>query len=196
MGFRYIIYYLGHECGHNAFSSNSYLNHTVGYILHSVLLVPYFSWKWSHYVHHNKNNHIFEGETHVPVVYDEKKCATIIKLHHYLGKLTPTFQAIAYLGPGWILYLLIGATGGPGRGKTNHFIVPNGLFPASKVAEVHFSTFGVILTLIGLYQLGKIYTFSYVFLLYFPVWTAVNMYLTTITLLQHVLKLLYRLKKI
>jgi hypothetical protein len=34
---------------------------------------------------------------------------------------------IAWLG--WPLYLLIGVTGGPERGFSSHFIVPNKLFP-------------------------------------------------------------------
>jgi fatty acid desaturase len=39
---------------------------SVGYILHSLLLVPYFSWQRSHAVHHSRTNHVMEGETHVP----------------------------------------------------------------------------------------------------------------------------------
>lgn len=35
---------VAHECGHFAFSRNKLLQDTVGYILHSALLVPYFSW--------------------------------------------------------------------------------------------------------------------------------------------------------
>ena len=35
---------LAHECGHFAFSANKLLNDIVGYILHTALLVPYFSW--------------------------------------------------------------------------------------------------------------------------------------------------------
>ena len=35
---------VAHECGHNAFSDNKILQDSVGYILHTILLVPYFSW--------------------------------------------------------------------------------------------------------------------------------------------------------
>lgn len=35
---------VAHECGHNAFSDNKFLQDTVGYILHTCLLVPYYSW--------------------------------------------------------------------------------------------------------------------------------------------------------
>lgn len=38
------VWVLGHECGHKAFSENDLLNDILGYILHTPLLVPYFSW--------------------------------------------------------------------------------------------------------------------------------------------------------
>jgi len=38
------IWVLGHECGHGSFSDNWLLNDILGYILHTILLVPYFSW--------------------------------------------------------------------------------------------------------------------------------------------------------
>jgi fatty acid desaturase len=59
---------VAHECGHNAFSDNRNIQDTVGYVLHSLLLVPYFSWQRSHAVHHSRTNHLTEGETHVPYV--------------------------------------------------------------------------------------------------------------------------------
>ena len=34
---------VAHECGHNAFSENRFLQDFIGYTLHSLLLVPYFS---------------------------------------------------------------------------------------------------------------------------------------------------------
>ncbi len=57
---------LGHECGHGSFSNNNLLNDLLGYTLHTMLLVPYFSWQHSHAVHHAKTNHLTEGETHCP----------------------------------------------------------------------------------------------------------------------------------
>lgn len=61
-----------HEAGHGAFSDNRKLQDLVGYIFHSILLVPYFSWQRSHSVHHANTNHITDGETHVPVAIDSK----------------------------------------------------------------------------------------------------------------------------
>ena len=59
---------IAHECGHRAFSQNKILESTTGYLLHSLLLVPYFSWQRSHAVHHRFTNNITNGETHVPLV--------------------------------------------------------------------------------------------------------------------------------
>ena len=39
---------IAHECGHGAFSKNRILETITGYLLHSLLLVPYFSWQRSH----------------------------------------------------------------------------------------------------------------------------------------------------
>ena len=54
--------------GHGAFSPNKKLQDAIGFVLHSALLVPYYSWQRSHAVHHAFTNHITDGETHVPVV--------------------------------------------------------------------------------------------------------------------------------
>ena len=59
---------IAHECGHGAFSRNKTLETIVGYLLHSLLLVPYFSWQRSHAVHHRFTNNVTNGETHVPLV--------------------------------------------------------------------------------------------------------------------------------
>lgn len=60
------LWILGHECGHQAFSQWKVLNDTVGFILHSALLVPYFSWKISHGKHHKATGHMERDMVHVP----------------------------------------------------------------------------------------------------------------------------------
>jgi len=61
------LWVIGHECGHGAFSEYPVVNGAVGWTLHSILLVPYFSWAFSHAKHHRRTNDMIEGETHMPV---------------------------------------------------------------------------------------------------------------------------------
>jgi len=62
---------IAHECGHGAFSDYAVVNGTVGWILHSILLVPYFSWAFSHAKHHRRTNDLVDGETHTPPTYED-----------------------------------------------------------------------------------------------------------------------------
>jgi hypothetical protein len=59
---------LAHECGHGSFGATKWQNDSVGWVLHSALLVPYWSWAYSHNKHHKYTNHIVLGETHVPTI--------------------------------------------------------------------------------------------------------------------------------
>ena len=38
------VWVIAHECGHQAFSKWQSVNDAVGLVLHSALLVPYYSW--------------------------------------------------------------------------------------------------------------------------------------------------------
>merc|ERR1719453_2641377 len=145
---------VAHECGHGAFSDNRALQDTVGYILHTFLLVPYFSWQRSHAVHHTQTNHITEGETHVPIVVNgrpgvenpggEGELANAKRF----GK-TPwgLLQLVLHLVIGWPAYLLWGATGGPKYGTSNHFVpvkpFDTALWPASWPSKVWRSDIGI-----------------------------------------------------
>jgi omega-6 fatty acid desaturase (delta-12 desaturase) len=88
---------LGHECGHGAFAPHKPcvkiagksldMNDAVGFVLHSALLVPFWSWQYSHNKHHKYTNHLVLGETHVPnlegdpVIGDTFPLLRIIGMH-------------------------------------------------------------------------------------------------------------------
>lgn len=152
------LWVLAHECGHGAFSKNKTIQDTVGYVLHSLFLVPYYSWQRSHAVHHRYTNHMELGETHVPEpMEDDGAIQNRNKLVAKFGKtaglrIWGTYQAFLHLIVGWPAYLLIGATGGSARGMTNHYwpeplTTPNQpkkeLFPGNWKAKVFKSDIGV-----------------------------------------------------
>ena len=130
------LWVLAHECGHGAFSKNKTIQDTVGYVLHSLFLVPYYSWQRSHAVHHRYTNHMELGETHVPEFIDPtsspedqktegswgQRAGFLNKLGSKLGiRAWGVLQSFLHLIIGWPAYLLIGATGGTDRGMTNHY---------------------------------------------------------------------------
>jgi fatty acid desaturase len=138
------LWVLAHECGHGAFSKNKTIQDTIGFWLHSFLLVPYYSWQRSHAVHHQYTNHMELGETHVPekaVTADNGKEGGSLGLRNLfyerfgsnkMGlRAWGALQGTLHLFVGWPAYLLIGATGGPDRGLTNHFL-PNPLTKPNK----------------------------------------------------------------
>jgi omega-6 fatty acid desaturase (delta-12 desaturase) len=57
---------LAHECGHQALSPSKAFNNTAGIIIHSFLLVPYHSWRFTHAQHHKATNNIEKDIAFVP----------------------------------------------------------------------------------------------------------------------------------
>ena len=47
--------------------------------------MPYFSWQRSHAVHHNRTNHITEGETHVPDMSHEPAAEATLQARVSMG---------------------------------------------------------------------------------------------------------------
>ena len=140
------VWVIAHECGHGAFSKNKVLQDSVGFVLHSALLVPYFSWQRSHAVHHAKTNHLVDGETHVPLRADEPAGQRAFAWRRRLGtRLHASLNIVGHLLVGWPLYLLTGATG---KGRSNHFWpwkpFNSPLFAARFAKRVIGSALGVI----------------------------------------------------
>jgi len=118
------LWVIGHECGHGAFSSNPVLNDIVGFVLHTALLVPYFSYQFAHKIHHMRNNHMLDGDGNVPMtakafgIRPNGKNARIAAVAGALGSrwfsITMVFAALLF---GWPLYLLT-------MGNANSKIIP------------------------------------------------------------------------
>lgn len=181
---------VAHECGHRAFAKYNWLQDVIGYCLHSIMLVPYFSWQRSHSLHHARTNHLDSGETHVPHRDTTPSGAARLWWHKTIGD--EAFAIVVIIintVAGWPLYLLTGASGGPTRGTTNHFWpawpFSVALFPGGWARKVWLSDIGV-LAAIGLLGCWTYFSgFLPVLALYLGPYLVVNFWLVLYTWLQH-----------
>lgn len=172
------LWVLAHECGHQSFSPSKALNDTVGWICHSALLVPYFSWKITHGKHHKATGHIERDMVFVPKtreVYASKMGYYVYELSE-LAEETPIATAITMIGQqlvGWPMYIITNVTGhdfherqseGRGIGKkngffhgVNHFNPSSPLFEAKDGKLVLLSDLGLAVTVSILYLVGQKY---------------------------------------
>ncbi|CAG8950360.1 hypothetical protein HYFRA_00006853 [Hymenoscyphus fraxineus] len=200
------IWVLAHECGHQSFSTSKVLNDTVGWICHSALLVPYFSWKISHGKHHKATGNMERDMVFVPKTREDYS-SRVGKLVHELDELTEEtpiatmIHSIAQQLLGWPLYLLANVTGhnnhekqpeGRGKGKSNgyfkgvnHFSPASPLYEAKDAKLILLSDLGLAIAISALYKLCQEYGFQNMLVWYFIPYLWVNHWLVAITFLQH-----------
>ncbi|KAF2671690.1 hypothetical protein BT63DRAFT_369559 [Microthyrium microscopicum] len=200
------LWVLAHECGHQSFSPSKILNDTVGWVLHSALLVPYFSWKISHGKHHKATGHLDRDMVFVPRTRDEY-ASHIGKLSHELSELmeeTPIWTLAHTIGQqliGWPLYIMNNTTGhnkhakqaeGKGKGKkngwgggVNHFYPSSPLYDRKDEQLILLSDLGIGITVFTLYTLCQKFGFNNMLVWYFVPYLWVNHWLVAITYLQH-----------
>ena len=185
---------IAHECGHGAFHPNRRLEAAVGLVLHSLLLVPYFSWQRSHAVHHANCNHLEGGETHVPPRSDSPVGQLVEAVVRRLGtRLYGTLSLASYLLLGWPLYLLVGITGGEDYGRpTSHFWngapFRNGrrpLFPASYRPRMLQSNLGLLAMVLALGLAAAHFSVARVLCVYGLPYLVINAWLVSYTWMQH-----------
>jgi omega-6 fatty acid desaturase (delta-12 desaturase) len=192
------LWVLAHECGHQSFSPSKTLNDTTGWICHSALLVPYFSWKISHGKHHKATGNMERDMVFIPKTR-EHYASRIGKLAHEVHELTeetPIATIIHSLGQqllGWPMYLVGNVTGhnnhekqpeGRGKGKVNgfttgvnHFNPSSPLYEAKDAKLILLSDVGLAITASVLYKLCQTYGFQNMLVWYFIPYLWVNHWL-------------------
>ncbi|KAI9884469.1 MAG: hypothetical protein M1823_003742 [Watsoniomyces obsoletus] len=200
------LWVLAHECGHQSFSPSKTLNDTVGWICHSALLVPYFSWKISHGKHHKATGHIERDMVFVPRTREQYAAAIGRKMQE-LGELMEeapiavVWNLIKQQIGGWPVYLTTNVTGhdfherqreGRGRGRhngvgggVNHFNPSSPLYEAKDERLIWLSDLGLALTVTALVMIGKQWGWSNLMVWYGVPYLWVNHWLVAITYLQH-----------
>ncbi|WOG93930.1 hypothetical protein DCAR_0313218 [Daucus carota subsp. sativus] len=179
--FMFAIWVVAHECGHHGFSDYHLLNDTLGFILHSLLLVPYFSWKISHRRHHANTNSLDRDENHVP----RFKNTIRSYYHHFNNPLGRVFIITFTLTLGWPLYLIVNIAGRSYDRVASHFDPYSPIYSERERLQIMLSDLGFVAACYGLYRIALVKGFAWVFLVYGAPLHVVNGFLVMITLLHH-----------
>ena len=192
------LWVLAHECGHQSFSPSKTLNDTVGWICHSALLVPYFSWKISHGKHHKATGNLERDMVFVPTTRErmaERHRVTVSDVSELVEE-TPIYTALHLIGQqllGWPNYLLTNTTGhdyhhrqseGKGIDKknglssgVNHFLPSSPLYERKDEHLIFLSDLGLAITGSVLFILGQRFGWLNMLVWYFAPYLWVNHWL-------------------
>ena len=177
------LWIIAHECGHGAFSKYPWINNLTGWVVHSLLLVPYFSWKITHARHHRYTGHLTKDTAFVPLTEREALNKNRVKSRQQFLDLvedTPLATSVAFLIghqlAGWQMYLFKYKTGGKQSGfegrqersgsTPSHFNPSSPLFGPSQKAYVILSDIGLLCTASLLIHIGLKVGLSELVLLY------------------------------
>nr|GMC84352.1 delta(12)-fatty-acid desaturase FAD2-like [Ipomoea batatas] len=175
------VWVIAHECGHHAFSDYQWLDDTVGLILHSALLVPYFSWKYSHRRHHSNTGSLERDEVFVP-----KKKSGMKWYSKYLSNPPGrAFMLLVQLTLGWPLYLMFNVSGRPYPRFACHYDPYSPIYSDRERAQIFLSDAGIFAVTYGLYRLVAAKGLPWVLCVYGVPLLIVNGFLVLITFLQH-----------
>jgi len=177
------VWVLAHECGHQSFSESELANNIVGSICHSLLLVPFHSWRITHGKHHNNTGSCANDEVFCP--------STRSEWANEMLRETPLVQAwgiILMLTVGWMPgYLVFNATGpSKYRGKSVSHFNPKAAFFKPEDFWLIVQSDICFFSAVALYiYLIYTYGFSNVAAYYIMPYMITNYHLVLITFLQH-----------
>ncbi len=190
---------IGHESGHSNFSTSNLLNDIVGWILHSALLTPYFSWKSSHRRHHIYANNLAKDHNFVPPQREEYASSLTFDVHR-LEELTEDSPLITVLrlvlqqilGFPWYLLTNITASQGslhkPQSKKflgNSHFLPQSTIFRPEEAHLIVLSDVGIGIMMAALHYATMKFGLQMVVLLYLQPYMWVNHWIVAITYLHH-----------
>ncbi|KAJ4724133.1 Fatty acid desaturase [Melia azedarach] len=175
------VWVIAHECGHHAFSDYQWVDDTVGLVLHSALLVPYFSWKYSHRRHHSNTGSLERDEVFVPKT--KSKVAWYAKyFNNPPGRVISMFATLTL---GWPLYLTLNVSGRPYDRFACHFDPYGPIYSDRERIQIFISDAGIFATAYALLCLAMVKGLAWLVCIYGVPLLIVNAFLVLITYLQH-----------
>jgi acyl-lipid omega-3 desaturase len=165
------IFVVGHDCGHGSFSRYRWLNHLIGHLSHTPILVPFHGWRISHRTHHANTGNIDTDESWYPVSETQyKQMAWYEKLAR--------FHLILFVYP---LYLFRRSPGKEG----SHFMPESPLFRPHEKWQVLTSTIACTFFLGMLIGVAVTHGFGFLFTYYLMPYIIFVIWLDLVTFLHH-----------
>lgn len=184
---------LAHEAGHGTLSHYNWVNHIVGYSLHTFLLVPYYAWRSSHRAHHKATMSVERDENYVPRTRRDyglpsESIATPADYHEIFEE-TPIYTLLRMLfmqAVGWQYYLCSNAMGSPRYPPgTNHFQPSSPLFKPHERNGIIASNIGLGIMSFILYIWTKDVGIVNLIKFYFVPYLLANHWVVMLTYLHH-----------
>ncbi|TVY80997.1 Delta(12) fatty acid desaturase [Lachnellula suecica] len=184
-----------------ALSKHKWFNHTVGLVIHSMLLVPFHSWRFTHSQHHKTTNNVDKDIAFVPDTKEiymkahENRKPDLFFTYWELVEDTPIVALITLFFHqliAWPIYLTLNNFALPRMNvfpwwKRSHFYFggdgPN--FKPSNRDDIILSDFGIAVVAAGIWASIRCFGFEKVFLFYGAPWLWTNHWILAITYLQH-----------
>lgn len=186
------IWVLAHECGHQALSEIGWVNDLIGWVLHSYLLVPYFSWKYSHSKHHKATGNLARDMVFVPKTKSQFLSARTAESIHEIMEDAPIYtlaQLMFQQLGGWVFYLFSNASGQPHKDvpwyKRSHFHPSTVILDKKDYWYILLSDLGILIQLGFVYTAYKKLGGFFVLVNWFLPYILTNHWLVFITFLQH-----------
>ncbi|KAI0634237.1 fatty acid desaturase-domain-containing protein [Trametes polyzona] len=191
------IWVIGHECGHGAFSPSPIVCNTIGFVLHSLLWTPYFSWKFGHHRHHSNHGSMEKDEVYVPKTRAELGIPPAgdgegddegFDWDEYFGD-TPAYTLFMLVRQqlfAFEAYLIYNVSGQKHYPKwTNHFDPNSIIFDPSQRKAVIASNLGLLAALLALASACARFGARAVAAYYGVPWVLVTHWFVMITYLHH-----------
>ncbi|XXG87687.1 hypothetical protein AAC387_Pa12g0002 [Persea americana] len=175
------IWVLGHECGHHAFSDYSWLDDTMGLILHSSILYPYFSWKYSHRRHHANTGNLERDELFVPKLKSEVPWYSKY-VNNPLGRFISLAIFFALALP---LYLIFNQSGRKYDRFASHFDPYSPIYSERERFQVLVSDVGVFAVLYVLFKAMAVHGVGWVVCVYGVPQLMMGGFLVVVSYLNH-----------
>ncbi|KAI0340342.1 hypothetical protein BDW22DRAFT_1430949 [Trametopsis cervina] len=184
---------LSHEAGHGTLSPYNWVNHVLGYVMHTFLLVPYYAWRATHKLHHNAANSVEREENYVPRTRSDYGLPAAEQTqplrYRELFEDTPIFNfgRIAFMQLfGWQVYLFRNTLGSPMYPPgTNHFSPWSPLFRNEKGWRILLSDIGLLAMTALLVVYGRAVGPAAFLNLYFVPYLLANHWIVMSTFLHH-----------